>query len=91
MVFFAPIFLASSEDMTFVSSSSVKAQNISIFAIFSLFRRDSSVAEPFRTIVFSNSFDNTLHRSLLESISLRYSPFQYLLLKKSLPFHRPQS
>ena len=75
IVFLAPIFLASNEDMTFVSSSLVNAQNISIFDIFSLFKSTSSVAEPFKTMVFSSFLDKSPHFSIFESISLTLYDF----------------
>ena len=58
-----------SEDIKFVSSSSVRAQKMSIFDIFSLLRRSSSVADPLRTIVLSSFLDNSLHFCLFESTS----------------------
>ena len=70
--------------MTFVSSSSVKAQNISIFDIFSLFSNSSSVADPFKTIVFSSSFDNKLHLLILDSIN-----FTLYVFSKSLAKEKP--
>ena len=41
-----PIFFANIHDIIFVSSSSVTAQKISIFEIFSFFNNVSSIAEP---------------------------------------------
>ena len=57
--------------------------------MLSLLRRSSSVAEPWSTIVFSNSFDSLEHFSLFESISLVLYSFSISLAKEKPIFPPP--